>query len=480
MKFIYLGADVPSNRVIMEQAAVKRVGVSVWGLIRRGLPKTKQYLLSNYFPDSMEIYVYPGIPTNKQYSADELEEFCAEYEAFIAQNLDRITLFTEVQHPNLSAEFVAEQRRTAWDDVPDEKFAAVFDGTDLESLATRYLNVAIPAQYLDDNFTLDARLRGYSNRHGTVFHALGVAKPDSIRNSPFETAATLAWLSPMMRGETIVWDGAKLIRYPKRMKDQARPRHKNSYDLAGLDFDKIQADDAIEISKLALWSYNQLEIRNESTDLVTMSDENNSLQNSQTPLSDVTNRGAVPLKISQRNPAEMRTLPVVGMETIRSLEPDATGVETLRDVPVLKSATTSMRVCDTCFIKNNCPAYQPANSCAYNLPLELKTKDQLKSVINTMLEIQGQRVVFGKFVEDLNGGYPDPNVGQEMDRFFKMLETIKKLDESKELMRVTVERQGSAGALSALFGDRAQALNKLPNNGMNEEQTNEVIKKLNG
>jgi hypothetical protein len=138
-----------------------------------------------------------------------------------------------------------------------------------------------------------------------------------------------------------------------------------------------------------------------------------------------------------------------------------------------------LRQCNTCFVKDNCPAFKPDNACAFSLPVEVKTKEQLKGLINSLLEIQGQRVAFAKFTEDLNGGYPDPNVGQEMDRFFKMLKTIKELDESKEMMRVTVERNGAAGVLSSLFGERAQKLNELPNNGLNEEQTNEVIRKLN-
>jgi hypothetical protein len=144
----------------------------------------------------------------------------------------------------------------------------------------------------------------------------------------------------------------------------------------------------------------------------------------------------------------------------------------------LRSNNTSLRQCNTCFVKDNCPAFKVDNPCAFNLPVEVKTKEQLKGLINSLLEIQGQRVAFAKFAEDLNGGYPDPNTGLEMDRFFKMLKTIKELDESKEVMRVTMERGSSAGVLSSLFGDRAQKLNELSNNGYNEEQTNEVIKRI--
>jgi hypothetical protein len=43
------------------------------------------------------------------------------------------------------------------------------------------------------------------------------------------------------------------------MKDQARPRYKAVIEKAGLDFDLIMEDDSNEVTKLAIWSYLQLE-----------------------------------------------------------------------------------------------------------------------------------------------------------------------------------------------------------------------------
>jgi hypothetical protein len=43
---------------------------------------------------------------------------------------------------------------------------------------------------------------------------------------------------------------------------------------------------------------------------------------------------------------------------------------------------------------------------------------------------------------------------------------------------MTVERQGSAGVLSSIFGDRANVLKELPNDGLNEEQTTQVIREI--
>lgn len=479
MKFIYLGAEIPSNRTLLEKAAAGSMGVSFWGLMRRGLPKTKTYLLSNYFQDGVDIYAYPGLPADKEFSSSEMEEFLADYEDFIATNLGRIKLFVEVDHPSLSKEMRNAQRATAWSQVSDEKFAVVSDGKDLEDLALRYLNICVPHSVLDADESIINTARRLANQHGTLFHALGVAKPDLMRNTPFETMSTLSWLSPMMRGETIVWHANKIVRYPKSMKDQARSRYKAVYEQAGLDFDKILDDDAAEVSKLAIWSYQQLESWNNRMGLlVTMSDELLPPSKAETTPLDVTNKGSGMRKLQPRSPDEIMPLPSLGVEVSRILDTDSDGVQVIKEVPVIKSNATSLRMCNTCVVAPNCPAMKKDSACAFNLPVEVKTKAQLKSLIDALVEMQGQRVAFAKFAEDLNGGYPDPNVSQELDRFFKILKTIKELDDSKEMMRVTVERSGGAGVLSSLFGDRAKVVTELPNNGMNEKQTDELIQKI--
>jgi hypothetical protein len=109
------------------------------------------------------------------------------------------------------------------------------------------------------------------------------------------------------------------------------------------------------------------------------------------------------------------------------------------------------------------------------LPVEVKTKDQLKGLLNAVIEMQGARVAFARFAEELNGGYPDPNTGQEIDRLFKIVKSLKELEENKEFVRMTVERQTSGGVLSALFGDKANTLRELPNGGISEEDTTRII-----
>lgn len=489
MKIIYLGADVPSNRTILETMGMQDVGVSFWRLKQRGLPKTKPYLLDNYFSPFMKVHVHAGLPRVAQLTRKELDEFAGEYEDFIANNLDRLDTFMELDHAMLSTEDIENQREHAWyEPEPFAKFLPVWRPTDsfgyISELAGVVPNIAVPYELLEDDTTMAAKVRNLQNAHGTHFHAIGCAKPDNLRQVPVESASTLSWLSPMMRGETIVWDGRRLVRYPKKMKDQSRPRYRQVYENAGLDVDKIMDDDAVEVCKLALWSYEQFEewfnmtTHNEGADRSELYDNSDNTEvepKAETTPSVPDKRGTGMRKLEQRNPSEKHVLPVFGVTYTESVESDAQGNDVVSDIPTITSSHSSLRQCNTCFVAANCPAFKANNECAFSLPVELKTKEQLKSLITAILEMQGQRVAFARFSEEINGGYPDPNVSQEIDRMFKILKAVKDLESSREFVQITAERQGGAGVLSAIFGDKAQGLTQLPNNGYTEEQTTRII-----
>jgi len=440
------------------------------------MPKTKEYLLDNYFPKDSYIYLYPGLPMNAKLGRLELEEFAAAYEHFVAINIDRLTLFAELNYGFVDPAFVDQQRKTAWAQVPPGKFLPVWNpdlGLDnLNRVINNYLDVGIPGAAIESETRLASTTRTATKRNGTRFHALGCAKPDNLRSIQAETAHTLSWISPMTHGETIVWDGTRLVRYPKRMKEQARTRYNHIYEKAGLDADLIAEDDNREVCRLAVWSYERFEERINKVGESYYQDEPGDSNAEIAPL-DADNKGVEMRKLQPRNSDEIRNLPVFGYEV--KTDVDADGV--ISDNTHVTSQASTLRQCDTCFVAANCPAFKPQSMCAFKLPIEVKSKDQLKSLINAIIEMQGQRVAFMRFSEEMNGGYADPNVSQEIDRLFKLIKTVKELDDSREFIRMTVERQGSAGVLSSIFGDRAQVLKELPEGGLNEAETTEVIRK---
>ena len=477
---IFGGVEIPSNRTLLERNGVQNVMLNYWGLRKRGLPTTKPYLIGEHFLPETKVWVDSGaVQADKaNLSRQELEDYAADYEEFIAMNYDRIEGWVEFDSQVLAFDWVLSQR-DAFEN--DPKMWVVWHekhGTQLlRKWAETYQNVAIPYETIESVTNLASIIR-MNIRQDTRFHLLASAKPDNLRQIPFTTTSTLSWLSPMRRGETIVWDGTKLVRYPKSMKEQARKRYKNIVEKAGLDFDKFVSDDTLEATRLAIWSYLQLEKtmdKNKNNKVSDNSDD--TLYSGLMEIGGVVSDNSdleMRKEVIQRNPQEMTSMPVFGYE-MKTVVETVDGRDILVDVPVVKNQSASLRQCNTCYVASNCPAFKPDNTCAFSLPVEIKTKEQLKALLTAIIEMQGQRVAFMRFAEEMNGGYADPNTSQEVDRLLKLVRSVKELDEQKEFVQITAQRSASGGVLSAIFGDKAQALREMAQ-PLDEQQTTMIIR----
>lgn len=486
MNLVFMGAEVPSHRILLTNMGVKHVSVNYYRLVKRGLPKTKDYLIQGRFPDDVKVYVDGGGHqiNDLNMTEREIQEYAENYQEWVGINAERISGATELDAKALGPSWTNYHRTTMIENLGEDKLWVVWHPelghTALYGLAERYMNIALLGETLEDDTSLAARSRALLNEFPDLqFHGVACAKPDNLRQVALTTASSLSWLSPMMRGETIVWDGTRLVRYQKKQKDQARPRYKAIIERAGLDYDKIINDDSNEVTRLAIWSYMQLENALDKRSGKKISDNSEFIDD---PGSAETG-GALPDKrpsegrkvLAERDVNDRQILPVFGVKVKTVVEKDDDGKDVIKDVPILSSTSASLRQCDTCFVAANCPAFKPANSCAFNLPVEIKTKEQLKGLLNTVIEMQGARVAFARYAEELNGGYPDPNTGQEIDRLFKLVGQMKELEENKEFIRITAERQTSGGVLSALFGDKANTLRELPNGGLSEAQSSRIL-----
>ena len=495
MDIVFSGVEVGSNRTLLEGMKVESMGLNFWGLCKRGLPKNKTWLISEHFDPETKVYIESGAAQADKagLSKEELLSFAADYQEFLVNNSERATAFMEFDSLVLGEAWVKAQRPFY---EHDPKFWVVWHQEyglpALKTLSQTYENVVIPNDEIEAVTSLSAVTRGYQRQFGTRYHALACAKPDNLRQVPFSTASTLSWISPMRRGETIVWDGTRLNRYPKRMKDQARPRYKAIVEKAGLDYLEFSKDSTLEATRVAVWSYLQLEksMDKKTPDLHIIEGGKKPLlsDNSDTSLlSGLMEFGGVPSdnrdleerknsasELVQRDPSEVQNLPVFGYKMKTIVDTDDDGKDVLKDVPVVQTQQSSLRQCDTCFVAANCPAFKPQNTCAFNLPIEVKTKDQLKALMTSMIEMQGQRVAFMRFAEEMNGGYADPNVSQEVDRLIKMVKEVNDMNSDKEFIQITASRQSSGGVLSSIFGDRAQVLKEL-DKPIEEETVTKII-----
>jgi hypothetical protein len=85
-----------------------------------------------------------------------------------------------------------------------------------------------------------------------------MTKPWAMAEVRWDSVASLSSMSPGKFGATMVWTGKKLERYPHKYKDEARKRHRTLFTSAGLDAEKIAADDRIKVTRLSIWSWRQL------------------------------------------------------------------------------------------------------------------------------------------------------------------------------------------------------------------------------
>ena len=493
-KIIFNGAEIGSNRTLLEGQNVSMMGLNFYALRKRGLPKQKIWLISEHFLETVQVVIESGVTTAEKdnLSKDELTSLAVEYQEFCVNNADRALAFLEFDSRTMGQDWVEQQRPFFEGDpklwvVWHEEYGLPC----LKYLCETYTNVVLPNAEIEAVTNLSALTRSYARQYGTTFHALGCAKPDNLRQIPFTTASTLSWISPMRRGETIVWDGAKIVRYPKKMKDQARPRYKAIVEKAGLDYLAFSQDSTLEATRVAVWSYKQLETSMEKKPPILhiieggkkdqVSDNKDEffsgLGGLELPASDNSTpimRHEEPKELVQRDVSELQNLPVFGFKSKQVVETGEDGKDVISEVPVVFTNQTSLRQCDTCFIAANCPAFKPSNTCAFNLPVEVKTSEQLKALMTSMIEMQGQRVAFMRYAEELNGGYADPNVSQEVDRLIKMVEKVNDMASDKEFVQITASRQSSGGVLSAIFGDRVQALKELPHT-LKEDTVTRII-----
>lgn len=478
MRIYLLGAHQTTNLRLAVEGGAQHVGISFQSLLPR-LPKRSDYLVSERFEDHLKVYLASGGHSLKDKSAEAVENFVDQFEQFVAVNASRLDLVTEVDDPRVPVAHRGELRALLGD-----AFVPVWleerGVRDLEELAAEYPTVGIRAQTMRNSPMLLARLNPLHARYGTRWHLLDGARPDELMSGRFHSAATMAWLSPMKNAETIVFDGVRMQRYPARMKDQARRRHRAQFTQAGFDADAILEGDYRELTRYTVSAFVQLEtyldrrkpptnpFRVVGEDEVSTSepveDEAQNVERVEQPTPDVDN-SAVVVRNEQRAPlarAEGRkVLPILSFDTKEETEIGPDGEQITVQRLLAKKGSQPLRNCDTCHVAATCPAFQPGHECAYSLPIEIRTKEQLSAALAAFLEKQMDRVAFMLMQEELNGGYADPNTGIEVDRMMKMIKDIREVEDNRDFIKFQVEGKASAGVMSALFGEQARQLQNL-------------------
>jgi hypothetical protein len=147
-------------------------------------------------------------------------------------------------------------------------------------------------------------------------------------------------------------------------------------------------------------------------------------------------------------------LPVIGLVQEKEVFTDPEdGINKERDIPLVAVRSQSMRVCSSCFLAQKCPAFDKEANCAYDIPVQVKSKQQMAALQNSLIEMQAQRVLFMKMAEDMTGGYADPNLSGEIDRLQKLVKVKTELEQDSFSVKLEAKGNGGgAGMISRIFG----------------------------
>lgn len=450
---LYLGgAEEPGWRRLLIDNGARHIALSFRHLHRR-LPKTKPFLLAERVPDGVSIFLDSAAHNAKRNEAREHSlTIFDDYVRFIDNNIDRLTLFSEFDAMD-DPEWLQTQREKYWDGFPPEQFMPVWHAAhgvdELRRLAERYTNVGVPRS--DITPSLVVALRSLAGT--ATFHAIGEADPDVLRHA-FSSASTHSWLSATKYGETIVWMNNRLKRYPSKMKAQARRRHRMLFEKAGFNSRAIEDDDHDEVARFTIWSFLRLE-------------EHLAAHRPGPPTGE-------PIKMTPAR-TENGHAPVGGLAP--RMRNSRQALPVLVGAPGKPSALVHepVRRCDACHVAAGCPAFLGGAECAFDIPVEVKTKEQLLGLLQGVIEMQAQRVVFGRYAEELEGGYPDPNVSNEMDRLMRVIGQAKAIQDDRDFLTISVQAHAQAGVLSRIFGAREAAPTRQLQRGLSPQETDHVV-----
>lgn len=244
------------------------------------------------------------------------------------------------------------------------------------------------------------------------------------------------WISSQKHRELQVWDGHKVSRSPRASRAKQLDTHNAQIINLGGDVEALREGDVAANVDLAIRSWKQYE-------LVTNDPPPHVPQH--------VGGGGMPLAISTPKARQRET----------KLLPSLVAVQTGEDENYIAPSADTMKQCNACKISHLCPEFDPGASCAYSIPVTIRSKDQLRSVVSSLLELQAQRAFEARFIEEVLGEGPQADTSRELDRWFQMGERAKAIEQDGMVVTQTIK--GSSGMVSAFFGKSVgEATRALP------------------
>lgn len=452
MRIVLSGGEKGQFRSVLVKNKVPHIAFNITPF---AVPKRKEVDLKEMLGGA-SVYVYTS----------EDDEDVNKFDEFVRLHSDSIECV--IGRPDYNGDWLGDKYVPLWNDPQDlERLAHLCEKVGRVAISDKAMNAE----------TIK-RIKQLKQRWGVTLVGL-TSKIDNIEAVDWDVVIVSSWTSVVRFGETQVWDGHGLRRYPSQKKESARKKHRPDIIRMGLNFEAVMEDEVEEVAKLAILSWMawgertygtsssaayQVFAESDDEDEVLLPEGQVATISPQTvnrPNRDSGGSDIATVQVNVRHQSERKLLPVLGLETIvdNTVERDAEGNEiteiSSHQEQVVTYVSSGVRQCDSCYLAPKCPEFKPHSDCAYDLPVEVKTKAQLRAVMNAMITMQAGRVFFAKLGEDLEGSGMDPALSSEMDRFFRLVASAKEIEDTRDMFKINVEGRSSSGVISRIFGSKA-------------------------
>ena len=250
---------------------------------------------------------------------------------------------------------------------------------------------------------LNTLLRSFS----CLTHVWGNVNKETVLEGAFWSASTSNWLSGSRYGNTYEYVGnLKIVQHHAskgKGKDSARAALKLKCDKLELDYDLLMKEDRNTVD---MWSASQFVLFAKDSEKVN----------------------------GYWSDKERKELVKVKTELVSSNE-----------------IVGYSRTCNSCYLSTQCPLFIENSNCRIPTTKPVTSPDDVQDLLNKIIQIQGDRVIFSAFAEKVQNVGINPEVSKELETLTKLMKDAKEIVAPVGSDELTIRAKGS-GVINRLFG----------------------------
>ncbi len=143
----------------------------------------------------------------------------------------------------------------------------------------------------------------------------------------------------------------------------------------------------------------------------------------------------------------------------------------------LKTSTDTALRCDSCYARSHCSEFRKSAACAYDFSMVIESPGQLQNAFLHIINREVERLNRAFFFEKLDGGSLNRTVSNEVEKFARLVATVKYLgtplkDGDEDEISLRAKGKSAQSMINKLFGGLASQPEPLRENPITEVTPN--------